>query len=390
MKKSVSLMTRIPGEASLALLRSANGAVKEAVLRALLPVRAFESFVKGKSPVFAIEGIKRICGVCHAVQGIAAARAFEGALGLAVPTPARQLRTLCSILNREQSHTLAQLLLAEDLLVDAKATKAKACLMNLHELFCKAMVLTGGKATHPPNIALGGVLNGLSDEKRESLDETLGEAGTAIDAYSNMMSDESAVSDARRFLRGTPAPDVEFLSCGTVEGQTEQADLSKVTTGPRAAYARQLEEEGKKDTGLIATYAGNVVETGPRARLSSRCGWQDQSLDGVNNARIEEIRMGLTACRDLLARMESAETGGAGPIVIAGKRCSGTATEEAPRGTLIHSLVLGETGKVESYTMVIPTMFNIPVIERAIQGKPAEYAKTIVRVYDPCIPCEVH
>lgn len=62
MKKNVSIITRIPREARLALLQSAEGMVNETVLGVLLPIWAFESFTKGKNPVFAIEGIKRICG----------------------------------------------------------------------------------------------------------------------------------------------------------------------------------------------------------------------------------------------------------------------------------------------------------------------------------------
>jgi coenzyme F420 hydrogenase subunit alpha len=45
---------------------------------------------------------------------------------------------------------------------------------------------------------------------------------------------------------------------------------------------------------------------------------------------------------------------------------------------------------VVSSKIVVPTMFNIPVMEEMAKGLSVKAAEAVMRLYDPCIPCTTH
>jgi len=163
-KKIVTTMTRIMGEARLSLLTRPDQTVSDAFFSTTVPIRAFESFAVGKNPYFVVEGVKRICGICHAVQGITAALAFEDALGVSVLPDAALHRELCAVINRLQSHALAQMVLSDDIFVSETAASVKRQLFRLYNTLCDAMEAVGGSAIHPPYITLGGMAKGLTEK----------------------------------------------------------------------------------------------------------------------------------------------------------------------------------------------------------------------------------
>jgi len=48
--------------------------------------------VEGKSPIFVIEAVMRVCGTCHAAHAITSCEAFEHALGIIPPRDGMLLR----------------------------------------------------------------------------------------------------------------------------------------------------------------------------------------------------------------------------------------------------------------------------------------------------------
>ncbi len=91
---------------------------------------------------------------------------------------------------------------------------------------------------------------------------------------------------------------------------------------------------------------------------------------------------------DLLARIHSGAPGRL-PKIPFGEG-EGYGVYEAPRGTLIHKVVLEADGRISSYKIIVPTMFNIPLIEKSTVGFLAKYVDLVPRFYDPCIPCKTH
>ncbi len=79
----------------------------------------------------------------------------------------------------------------------------------------------------------------------------------------------------------------------------------------------------------------------------------------------------------------------------------GVGAVEVPRGTLYHSYVFDEDGKVVEADVITPTAQNLANVENHFRatiqrcaGDPPETLKSklemVARAYDPCISCSVH
>ncbi|MEW6541066.1 MAG: nickel-dependent hydrogenase large subunit [Bacillota bacterium] len=388
MSKTVTLMTRIAGEARLALVTNADGIVKEASLVPVLPIRAFESFAKGKNPYFVVEGMKRVCGVCHAVQGIAAAMAFEDALGITVPDGGALLREACGVLNRLQSHTLAQLLLVDDMFIPGAAVMVKAKLQQLYNDLNAAMETVGGAPIHSPYITIGGMRKGLSSEALEKLDALVARMEGLLREYTTHL-EAGRVLQAQYLELKAAAIEIPPLLAGglfsVAKGKIDPGLIEIVSnTSGQEAFRVEIGES----TGMVALYARQMVEVGPRARMTLFKEFSGKGLVGPNEARVWEMWLCLERLKTLLKIISPED------MVIAEvttlRSGEGTGLYEAPRGVLIHSVRLGANGRVADYRVIPPTMFNIAVLQETMKGLPAEWGATIVRLYDPCMPCEVH
>ena len=47
-------------------------------------------------------------------------------------------------------------------------------------------------------------------------------------------------------------------------------------------------------------------------------------------------------------------------------------------------------GKVQWYSLLVPTTWNFPTVGRALEGAPWQLAEVIMRAYDPCVSCATH
>jgi NAD-reducing hydrogenase large subunit len=76
---------------------------------------------------------------------------------------------------------------------------------------------------------------------------------------------------------------------------------------------------------------------------------------------------------------------------------------EAPRGTLIHHMIVDDGGKVEKFNMIVATGNNNWAMNAAVTSVAKEYVKgkelkegmlnrveAAVRCYDPCLSCATH
>lgn len=388
MKKIIADVPRIMGEARLSLLTGPDGTVRDAFFGTTAPIRAFESFAKGKNPYFVVEGVKRICGICHAVQGITAALAFEDALGVTVPTGGSLHRELCAVINRLQSHTLAQMMLSDDIFVPDRASAIKRRLFHLYNILCDVMAVAGGRATHSPYITIGGMAKGLTEKSLESLDPLITETEELLAEYSASLATEEIMNESYLRLRSVKAKTPRLLATGIFLGGKNAVDISRIDIVRNTPAERAFEVEADKSTGMAALYEKQMVEVGARARMTLFNGFKGEGLPGLNEARVQEMHLSLQRVRQIL-KMISPEDAFITPKLVL-KAGEGIGVYEAPRGILIHAVELGSSGRVQRYRIVFPTMFNVLVIQEAVKGLSAELSETIVRLYDPCIPCEVH
>jgi coenzyme F420 hydrogenase subunit alpha len=387
--KIISPITRLAGEAQLSLSTGSDGIVKDAFFGTTFPIRAFESFAKGKNPYFVVEGVKRICGICHAVQGIAAAMAFEDALGVTVPAGGSLVRELCAIINRLQSHTLAQMMLTNDIFVPDKSAAIKMRLFQLYNNLCNAMEVVGGTPTHSPYVSIGGMQKGLTQKSFDKLNTLITRTEELLQEYSASLYTEEIMKEKYLRLKSAKARTPRLLATGILSGEQERIDVNLIDIVPNTSEESAFEVEASKSTSMAALYDKQMVEVGPRARMTLFKGFTGEGLAGLNEARVQEMLLCLEQIKEILKVVSpDGDTFMAEKLIL--KAGEGIGIYEAPRGVLIHSVKLGKNGRVINYRIIFPTMFNILPIQEAVKGLHSDLSETIVRLYDPCIPCEVH
>ena len=179
-----------------------------------------------------------------------------------------------------------------------------------------------------------------------------------------------------------------LLATGIFSGEKERIDIALIDIVPNTSEKSAFKEELNISTGMAALYEKQMVEVGPRARMVLFKGFTGEGLTELNEARVQEMILCLERLRQILKIVSPESTFMTEKLILKGGE--GIGIYEAPRGVLIHSVKLGNNARVMNYKIILPTMFNVLAIQEAIKGLPSELSQIIVRLYDPCIPCEVH
>ncbi|RLG63952.1 coenzyme F420 hydrogenase [archaeon] len=385
-------ITRIGGEAKL-YIRCDGDTVLYGLFICEAPVRGFEKLLVGKNPFFAVEASMRICGICHTSHGIACCEAIEHAIGIYPPRDGLLLREACGILNRIQSHILHQFLILNDFF---KKEFKKILLKNLFKAleFCNRLLSRiGGAPTHPPNITIGGLMKGVPEARMGDIQRDLGELEKLVREYvREFFLDDDKLSNKVDILR-------EYnLELGKVASHMFYGDRFNINVEevsvvhPMDLIENPISEELRgilaKSSALCALYRGKKVEVGPRSRMTIYRGFKGSTLYDLQRARVLEMELNIERLKEIFNEVDLSAPVRTGEIPL--RKGSGIGVFEAPRGTLIHKVKLDDTGHIESYKVIVPTMFNIPVIGEAVRGIPKSMASVIPRLFDPCIPCAVH
>ncbi len=379
---------RIGGEAEFLVLHK-DGIIVDSYFIARAPVRGFEKMLIGKNPIFAIEAAMRICGICHSAHGINAAEAIENALGIFPPLNGVILREIVGLLNRIQSHILHLALITPDLVKPELKMDAIRREVDLLGMISNVLAKFGGAPSHPPNIVIGGVESmpkqRYIDDSVKTLQQFKQKFGELMEFFEN----ENNWSERAKILAETEFRP-KLLASHLYYGDQTNIDLNKIRTVSVEEFRgnNSIPKEAKGTTTLIALYGDEPVEVGPRARLALFWGFNDRSLIGVQRARMREITMGIERILRLIDELDPTEPTKTTAVVF--RRGKGISVFEAPRGLLIHYAEINAEGRISFYKIVVPTMFNIPIMEIASRGIPVECADVIPRLYDPCIPCATH
>ncbi|WP_297064734.1 nickel-dependent hydrogenase large subunit [Thermococcus sp.] len=375
---------RVAGEAKL-ILYEEDGTVQNALFIATAPVRGFEKIVVGKNPLFAIEAVMRICGLCHASHGIAAVEAVEHAIGIAPPRNGLLMREALGLINRTQSHALQFLMMAGDLIKKEKRNEVLFKLMTFHAKVSDYLLKLGGAATHPPNLTIGGMLRVPKWSVFNNLKARFPDLAKSWEKVKEVLLDEDVQTEIAEELRETKR-EVPYLASSFFYGDRYNIRVDAIETMPY--YEFRKEEPARESTTLIAFYGGKKVETGPRARMKTYREFRDASLYGIHLARVMDVELAILRLGEILDGIDMNEAFRAKNITFGPGK--GVGVYEAPRGTLIHYIELGEEGRVVSSKIVVPTMFNIPIMEEMAKGLSVKTAEAVMRLYDPCIPCTTH
>ncbi len=385
----VSELVRIAGEAILITYCGQEGVVERAYFIPRAPIRGFERLVKGKNPLFVIEAVKRICGFCHSAHGIAAAEAFEDAFGIYPPKDGLVLREIIGLLNRVQSHLAHLILIAPDFVRAEELNRLFIDALKVLEKVNSALARIGGAPTHPPNIVIGGVAKAPSKANISSVAQALKEVRAWIAEVSEDLADEDRWVWKAKIL-SEKRVNYGVLATHPTYGDKYSIDLSRVSLRRYDEIHQGADNppEVKDATSLVALYGGEPVEVGPRARMEVFRGFRGRRLTDVQLARLLDTLESIDRILTLLKEVNVKAPTRVEAVVF--KKGEGVGVYEAPRGTLIHKVKLGRNGRVESYSIIVPTEFLIPVMESCATGLPVKVADAVPRVFDPCMPCTTH
>lgn len=383
-------LSRIAGEAEFVAI-SEKGKVIKAFFIPIAPIRGFEKLVKGKNPLFVIEAVKRICGFCHSSHGIASAEAFEEALGIYPPKDGFLLREIIGSLNRIQSHLAHLALIAPDFIPRDRVPGFILEVLRVLEQVNAALTRIGGAPTHPPNIVIGGVSKAPTQSNLTATVNGLRNVLARVNELLQIITDEDKWRDKARALKERKFTKT-LLATHLTYGDRYAIDLSKIRL-LRYAEVHAEDPEApehliKKATTLVVSYGGEYVEVGPRARMSKFRGFNGSTLADIQLARLMEIPVALERVLNLLGEVNVKAPTRVEAVIY--RQGEGVGVYEAPRGTLIHRVKLGRDGRVEDYSIIVPTEFLIPLIEEAATGIPEEVVDAVPRVFDPCVPCTTH
>ncbi len=387
MSQKIVELTRIAGDAKFYIFHDGKRVLRAHFI-ATAPVRGFEKLAIGKHPLLLIEAAMRVCGICHAAHGIACSEALEHALGLAPPFAGRLLREAIGLLNRIQSHLFVIALVLGDMF-KKKELQRELLLKIVQNLEKINRILTrlGGAPTHPPYLTIGGVLRPPTPQVIKFAKDNLATVLNDFQKIKDLHFDEDKWSERIEKLAEVKLSP-KFLASHPFYGDRYNVNPTQVKVFTYDEYRPDAKEIGKESSACIAKYGNNFIEVGPRARLVVYRDFNDYRLIGVHLARILEVELCLERTLEILDIIDIHESIRAPELTL--HEGKGVGVYEAPRGTLFHFVELDSMGRVKNFKVVVPTMFNIPIIEKAAEKLPPDLAPLVARIYDPCIPCATH
>ncbi len=383
--KIESLVTRIEADGKIIVYVDEEDRIKKGFFYPFMPVRGFSKMFVGKDLEFLPVAAMRICGVCHVTHGIAAIEATEHVLGITPPKDGLILREIAGLGNRLQSHAMHMLFLYKDFFEDDRTVLKK--IFRMLEVASEIVKISGHAPIHPSNVCVGGMLKNVSDKGKEEIEKSTREYRTLMEEFRisfeerlNKMVEENKIPED---LGNVNLP---FLATHPFYGDRNEVNLLDISVVPPERYY-DLDEPIRETGSSLAMYNNEITEVGPRARLKRFFRFDSRVPLAINMAYIEDALKGCDRVEELCGILN---TNGETRAFFEPKSGIGIGVHEAPRGTNVHVVNLRRDGIIMDYRIIVPTMFNIPVIDAALVGAPLKFAGVIVRSYDPCLSCATH
>lgn len=416
---TVEHVARIEGHGTISVDVDA-GVVTDIRMDIVEPARLFEAMVVGRRFDEAPLITSRICGICSPNHAITSIKALEAALGVEISERTRLLRSLMLYGSYLQNHATHLYLFAAPDFVGLPSvfplaqTHPEVVRRALHikKLGNELTTIVGGRPVHPITAVIGGFSAEPTSHELEAL-------ATALHAVANDAAETVAL------FAGFEVP--EFVSAGEMLALRADADYAvydgevcALDAGwcrpPREYREFVTETTVAHSNAKHATVDGRTFMVGALARVNlswdrllpsarvvaSKAGLRPVTRNTFHNNLCQAIELVDAAerCALLCERLIS-EGGSSAPVPFTVKAGEGTAATEAPRGTLYHTLALGDDGLITAGDVITPTAQNLANLEADMRA----YAPTVahlpedefilaierlVRAYDPCLSCAVH
>lgn len=420
-------VTRIEGHANIRL-RATDGVVEQVLWQIPEAPRFFEAMVRGRrwdeiQPVAC-----RICGICSMAHSLAAIKAVEDAMGVAVSEQTDKLRILALYGELLESHFLHLGYLVLPDLVGTKSvvplvsshTDLVHVIVRLHKLGNIMMEVLGGRRTHPVSLKVGGFaklptqreLDGLKTAIEQALPDFRTFSSAVLSLAENLPNFERRTEyvalvepGVYTFYHGAigssdtarSVPVQQFKS--VVNEYVSPQSTAKFTKWHRESYAVGALARLNINAGYLTPLAAETARSfGFSFSFGADQGFYNPYMNNV--AQLVECAQVMEHSTQLLDEILSAGIKPEMPT-IKPKAGWGVGAVEAPRGILFHNYAFDEFGVCTGANMVIPTNQNHANIQKDLEAlapqiidRPPEEIRLLmemlVRAYDPCVSCSTH
>ncbi len=414
-------LTRVEGHGNI-VVRRKDGVIEQIAWQVPEAPRFFEAMVRGQSWQDLQTIVSRICGICSVTHSLAALKAIEDAMGIAVSPQTDRLRILIHYMEQIESHVLhVGYLVAPDLLGQPSVVPLAAShpdlvktVIALHRLGNDGMDLVGGRRTHPVTLRPGGFSQLPAPEALRALQGRLRDAVPLLERLAQAVAD--AAGALPEFSR--PTEYVALVEPGLYtfyHGRIGSSD-TRETVPPRQFESVANEYVSPQSTakwtkwhresyavGALARFNLNAAFLRPLARktaaaLGLKPGACNPFLNSVAQVveAVQVVEHSLELIDDILADGLVPEAPAARP-----KAGAGAGAVEAPRGILFHRYAFDAQGRCQNANLCIPTNQNhaniqkdfeafVPQIIERPEAEIRHLLEMLVRAYDPCISCSTH
>jgi NAD-reducing hydrogenase large subunit len=452
---TIDPVTRIEGHAKISIFLNDDGNVNDARFH-VTEFRGFEAFCVGR-PLWEMPSLTaRTCGICPVSHLLASAKAGDEIFAVKIPPTALKLRRLMNLGQIIQSHALSFFHLSSpDFLLGFDSTPEKRNVFGLMEAEPELarrgirlrkygqeiIAALGGQKIHPAWAVPGGVREGLSEEGRRALLESLPEARettfVALELFKKLLN--AFPREVASFGNFSSL----FLGLVTPEGLWEHHDgVIRIVDANSAIVADKLDPTtyldfiGEASSGssylkspyyrpfvdeaqAVTSDSAGLYRVGPLARLNicERIGTplSDKELtefrDRAGRIALSSFYFHYARLIEILAAIEAAELHLNDPDITsqrvraeAGINCErGVGVSEAPRGTLFHDYTVDENGLIKKVNMIIATGHNNLAMNKTVKQIAQEFIKGSdiqegmlnrieagIRAFDPCLSCSTH
>jgi len=432
----ISPVTRHEGHSKLVLKIDNEGIIERGDWVSITPVRGIERLAIGK-PMESVPKIaSRVCGICPVVLSLASTESMEASIRCYIPNNARILRTILLYANRLHNLALHNLLILPDFYLPRTDRKinpysaeepirtAALRIQKLRQIGQTIAGIVGGEAIHPSSVRIGGIRSNISRQAKDKISSlakesiplareqmefmvsvlrdfqgrdsiSVGSQNVILPGnlgfhsqgymatspvYGSSSLDENPTWDPQRFTEVRPYD----WYMGEVTVDVADPDYPFGGTSPVGTMANPQTES----CAALPLYDGQPVEVGPRARSARFRGNAEKGTIGQHIARQLEYMDNVHTMTEFIDAL-NVQGKVLADRIPDGDGSPGWALNEAPRGTNVHFARVKD-GKVQSYSMIVPTTWNIPTASLALRGAPWQLAEMVVRAFDPCVSCATH
>lgn len=380
----ISPTSRQEGHAELVMEVDDEGIVTKGRYFSITPVRGLEKIVTGKAPETAPVIVQRICGVCPIPHTLASVEAIDDSLDIEVPKAGRLLRELTLAAHHVNSHAIHHFLIAPDFVPENLMADAINSVSEIRKNAQYVVDMVAGEGIHPSDVRIGGMADNITELARKRLYARLKQLKPKLNEHVELM---IGLIEDKGLPKGLGAHNQPTLASHQIYGDRTKFDLDRFTeVMPESWYDDP--EIAKRACSTIPLYDGRNVEVGPRARMVEFQGFKERGVVAQHVARALEMKTALARAIEILDELDTSapvradfDERGTGKL--------GVGAIEGPRGLDVHMAQV-ENGKIQFYSALVPTTWNIPTMGPATEGFHHEYGPHVIRAYDPCLSCATH